>query len=312
MEKYNIKKFIEKAREVHGDKYDYSKAVYINAKTKICIICPEHGEFWQTPDKHIQGHNCIYCNNKVKPTLEEYILKANKKHNDKYDYSKTIYKNKNSKICIICHEKDENGIEHGEFWQNAHNHLNGDGCPKCSKKYRYSTDEFIEKAREVHGDKYDYSKVEYINSKTKICIICNKKSAKNKTHGEFWQTPYHHLYGNGCPKCNQSKLEGETIRFLDEHNIKYIYQANKKVLPWLGRQSLDFYLPDYKMAIECQGEQHFKPVDFAGKGKEWANERFNLNKKQDKRKKILCKENKVNILYLNYNENINIKLSNYL
>ena len=86
MGKYNIKNFIEKAREVHGDKYDYSKAVYINAKTKICIICPKHGEFWQTPDKHIQGHNCIYCNNKVKPTLEEYILKANKKHNDKYDY----------------------------------------------------------------------------------------------------------------------------------------------------------------------------------------------------------------------------------
>ena len=107
-------------------------------------------------------------------------------------------------------------------------------------------------------------------------------------------------------------LENIIRKTLNDNKIEFIEQ---KKFPWLKSKkamSLDFYLPDYKMAIECQGEQHFKPVDFAGKGKEWANKRFNLNKKQDKRKKFLCKENKVNILYLNYNENINIKLSKYL
>lgn len=113
--KLTNKEFIEKAKIIHGDKYDYSKVEYVNAKTKVCIMCPEHGEFWQTPDKHLQGHQCIYCNNKRKPSEEDYINKVNKIYNYKYDYSNLTYKNKVTKICVICHEKDEDGEEHGEF-----------------------------------------------------------------------------------------------------------------------------------------------------------------------------------------------------
>lgn len=126
-----------------------------------------------------------------------------------------------------------------------------------------TTEQFIEKARQIHGDKYDYSKVEYVNNKTNVCIICPE-------HGEFWQTPHNHLKGKGCPICSESKLEKKVRNFLIENKIKF---ETEKTFEWLkneGQLRLDFYLPDYNIAIECQCEQHFKPIDFAGKGIEWA------------------------------------------
>ena len=117
-----------------------------------------------------------------------------------------------------------------------------------------NTEEFIKKAKEVHGDKYDYSKVEYINAKTKVCIIC-------PIHGEFLQIPKHHLKGCGCPSCNNSHLEKNIKLFLENNNINFEQQKRFK---WLGKQSLDFYLPKYNIVIECQGIQHFKEIDFFG------------------------------------------------
>ena len=113
-------------------------------------------------------------------TTEEFIKKAKEIHGNKYDYSKVEYKNTSTKVCIIC-------PEHGEFWQTPNHHLQGHGCPKCKnekirKRHTHNITIFIEKARKVHGDKYDYSKAEYINASTKVCIICPE-------HGEFWQTP---------------------------------------------------------------------------------------------------------------------------
>ena len=150
-----------------------------------------------------------------------------------------------------------------------------------------TTEEFIKDARKVHGDKYDYSKVEYVKSNIKVCIICSE-------HGEFEQAPSQHLSGNGCPKCNLSHLERSVMNYLDEVGIFYEYQ---KRFDWLGRQSLDFYLPDYKVGIECQGEQHFFPVDFAGKGVEWACKEFNKLISRDKRKKELCEKHGIKLLY---------------
>ena len=129
-------------------------------------------------------------------TTESFIEKAKKVHGDKYDYSKVEYKNCKTKVCIIC-------PKHGEFWQEARQHLSGRGCPECKRKkcgssQKSNIKDFINKAKEVHGNKYDYSKVEYKNSKTKVCIICPE-------HGEFWQRPYVHLLGQGCPKCGNKK-----------------------------------------------------------------------------------------------------------
>ena len=217
-----------------------------------------------------------------KKTKEEFIKEATEKHHGKYDYSKVKYVNNKTKVCIICPEH-----AHGEFWQTPNNHLNMHGCPKCGGVYVPTKEEFIKKARKVHGDKYDYSNVHYVNCMSKVCIICSE-------HGEFWQTPNRHINGAGCPKCNLSHLERSVMSYLDEHGITYDYQ---KRFDWLGKQSLDFYLPDYNVGIECQGGQHFFPIDFAGKGVEWACKGFNKLVSRDKKKKALCKKHGVKLLY---------------
>ena len=275
------KEFIEKAKTVHKNKYDYSKVEYINNRTKVCIICPEHGEFWQTPGHHLCGNNCPKCaHQSYKHTTESFINEARKVHGNKYDYSKVEYINAHTNVCIVC-------PEHGEFWQLPTNHLRGKGCPRCkaakiSNTNISSREEFIEKAIKVHGTKYDYSKVNYVNSATKVCIICPE-------HGEFWQTPNQHLRGNGCKLCRESHLEREMRVALSEHNINFIVGQHFK---WLHRQHIDFYLPDYNVGIECQGEQHFVKAN-----------RFNRKRpleeiiEQDITKNKLCADNDIAILY---------------
>ena len=269
---------------------------YVKSSIKVCIICPEHGEFWQTPNSHLRGCGCPKCGHNASDdskrlSLLEFIKKSRKKHGDKYDYSEVEYVNVNTKVHIIC-------PEHGEFEQLPNSHLQGCGCPKCGiEKMRESIssskEDFIKKAREVHGNKYDYSKVEYVNNKTKVCIICPE-------HGEFEQIASYHMGGNGCPKCNLSHLERSVMNYLDEHGITYDYQKRFK---WLGRQSLDFYLPDYNVGIECQGRQHFFPVEYFGGDKEFKN-----ILERDKRKKALCEKHGIKLLYFGNVPNYDIFL----
>ena len=278
--------FILKSKKIHGDKYDYSKAEYKDSHTNVCIICTKHGKFYISPNSHLSGCGCNKCGEisrilKRTSNVAEFLEKAKKIHGDRYDYSKVEYINSSTKICIICKE-------HGEFWQTPNEHLSGHGCPKCSGRNK-STYDFIKQAKEVHCDKYDYSKSEYVNSKTKICIICKK-------HGEFWQDPSNHLNGMGCPKCKESKLEKQTRNVLEDNKIVYEYQ---KKFEWLGKQSLDFYLPSHNIAIECQGEQHYKPVDFAGKGNEWAKKIFEKNKIRDKIKLDKVLKHNIKMIYVN-------------
>ena len=206
--KKSIEQFIKESRTVHGDKYDYSKVEYYNIDKKVCIICPEHGEFWQTPYHHLNGCGCPKCVGQGK-TTEDVVEKFKKIHGDKYDYSKVEYTNSLKKVCIIC-------PEHGEFWQSPTNHLNGCGCPKCSNVKHKTTNEFIKESRTVHGDKYDYSKVEYVNAHTKVCIICPE-------HGEFWQTPADNLNGHGCRKCSRKYLSDKNSV---ENSLLFIKKAN--------------------------------------------------------------------------------------
>ncbi len=202
--------FISRAKEIHGEKYDYSNVNYVNATTKVEIICPEHGSFWQTPNGHINGKGCPKCVGKNK-TTEEFIEEAKAVHGDKYDYSKVVYNGNKQKVEIIC-------SIHGSFWQTPTHHLNGTGCPKCIGRYK-TTEEFIEEAKAVHGDKYDYSRVNYVGTKTKVEIICPE-------HGSFWQTPSDHLNGKGCPSCFGNK-KYTTEEFIEKvkavHGNKYDY-----------------------------------------------------------------------------------------
>lgn len=307
-QKERTKKFIEKARKVHNDKYDYSKVEYINAYTKVCIICPIHGEFWMSPSNHCTKSNnceCPKCSGRYMDTLY-FIEKARKIHGNKYDYSKVEYINSQVKVCIIC-------SEHGEFWQTPNKHLIGHGCAQChednKKYYKLSnTEEFIKKARKIHGDKYDYSKVEYINNHTKVCIICPE-------HGEFWQIPSNHLRYKGCPKCKSSHLQTKVRKILNKNKINF---EEEKICDFFKKgkahQSLDFYLPDYNIGIECQGKQHFEPVNFGGKlTEEEMNNNFNSQIKRDKLKKELCTQNNIELIYINYNDkNIEEKINNII
>lgn len=193
-------KFIENAIKIHGNKYDYSKVNYLNNKKDVIIVCRLHGEFLQRPNNHLCGNICPECSKilNLEKKREKFIKKAHLKHNNKYDYSKVIYKDQLSSVIIICNEKYKDIDEiHGEFNQRPTNHLNGQGCNKCSGQYM-DNELFIKKSKIIHNDKYDYSVTKYLNSQTKINIICN-------IHGEFNQSPNDHLQGTGCKKCGYEK-----------------------------------------------------------------------------------------------------------
>lgn len=278
--------FIEKAQKIHGNKYDYSKVEYVNSSTKVCIMCQEHGEFWQTPNKHLSGQGCPECGKKINKkclTTEEFIKRAKEIHGDRYDYSKVEYKKSIEKVCIIC-------PEHGEFWITPHNHLEGKKCKYCaiidrSNKKRNKQEEVIEKAKETHGNKYDYSKVYYHKMHEKVCIICPE-------HGEFWQSMANHIAGKGCPICKEPLLEKDIEEALNKHNILF---EKQKTFSWLKNKKklyLDFYLPDYNVAIECQGLQHYKPIKYFG-----GDEKYELYVYRDKLKKELCSKNNIEVFY---------------
>lgn len=288
---------------------------YTNNKSKVCIICSKidkfgrtHGEFWQKPKDHLHGQGCPRCKCNV-CNQEDFILYANDIHNNKYDYSKTNYTSSINPVIIIC-------PEHGEFKMRPHNHLKGQGCPKCGKlklgAYKKSnTKNFIEKATIKHNGKYDYSKVEYKNNYTKICIICHE-------HGEFWQKPNDHLRGIGCAICGQkyNRTELEILEALKNKFKNVVYQHKEPFFASrTSYQTIDFFLSDYKIGIEYHGRQHFKPIPRFG-----GQEGFEKTLERDERKYKKCVKNGIKMYYLtlekcdtsNYFTNVYTNLDNML
>lgn len=235
---YTFTELVEKAKKVHGHKYIYDESTFKNSVEKMRIICPTHGEFWQSMHCHInKKQGCPLCGKahkrkrskkKKKITKENFLSLCCEKFGNKFEYDLTDYKNLNSKIAVTC-------PEHGTFKQTANSHLNSKyGCPKCaadsvSKNSTMTTADFIKKAIAVHGNKYDYSKVEYRGNK-RVHIIC-------PIHGDFWQSPHNHLFGNGCPKCGRQRTidlnrmtQDDFIRRATEiHDSKYDYSKVKYV-----------------------------------------------------------------------------------
>lgn len=287
MKKYTTETFIENAKIVHNNTYDYSKVNYKGIYSKIIIICPKHGEFEQRPSDHINGAGCKKCGyNKISfmstLTKQQFIEKAKEIHNNKYDYSKVDYKHSQIKVIIRC-------PIHGDFFQTPANHLQGTNCPKCNKHnlaahLNLGINEFIKKSVEKHGNIYDYSKVNYINNRTKVIIICPE-------HGEFEQSPAGHLKGQQCPKCNYSKGEAALEEIFKKHNIKYIREYK---LP-LYKFRYDFYLPEHNLLIEFHGGQHFFPVKWFG-----GIEAFKEQQKKDAFKRSLAREYKIPLIEIHY------------
>ena len=194
--------FVSKAKEIHGDKYDYSLVAYVNNREKVRIVCPEHGEFEQSPGKHLDGQGCRKCGAERRGaerrlTTEQFVERAKSAHGNKYDYSKTVYVSALHPVTIIC-------LEHGEFSQGPFHHMGGQGCSACGtaltaeKLGRGNQEDFLRKAKAIHGEFYDYSQVNYHLSKDKVIITC-------PIHGPFSQEAGKHVAGQGCPQCSAQR-----------------------------------------------------------------------------------------------------------
>lgn len=224
MKRLTTKEFVSRAKVIHGGKYNYSKSIYISAKTKMIIICPKHGEFEQISYDHLSGHGCRKCAGNFPSNNEAFINKSNNIHGHIYDYSKVKYINAYTKIIIVC-------PKHGEFKQTPNNHLGGKGCPKCNNNnIPLNNDIFVARSRRVHDNKYDYSKVNYIKNDTKVIILCPK-------HGEFRQRPSDHMNGRGCSKCGFETTTAKITKNIEifvrdavkKHGKKYDYSKAKYI-----------------------------------------------------------------------------------
>lgn len=297
-----LEKFIERANIIHDNKYDYSKTKYITSKIKVCITCPDHGDFWQTPNSHLMGKGCSQCANiitanKNRKYTEYFIKLARSVHGNRYLYDKSVYVSNQTKITITCRE-------HGDFEQLPANHTQGAGCPKCKSEListtrRSSTEEFISKARMVHGMDFDYSLVVYNKKDEKVKIRCNKCGRV------FEQTPNSHLYGTGCPHCQSSKGEDKIAIFLSKNNISYKRQQQIFSSDLFCRTKMfkvDFYLPNNNIIIEYNGEQHYIPIKHFG-----GEEKFEIQHERDLSLRQYCEDNKIKLIEIPYTEFGNIE-----
>lgn len=196
MKKLTTEDFIARAQDIHGTTYGYDLAQYEGMQERATIVCPVHGEFRQTPDRHLAGNGCKGCGiarralERRRTAASEFERKAREVHGDVFDYGLVEYERARSKVRIRCLVHDH------VFEQTPNHHLNGSGCPLCAGNVRLSKSDFRDRARIVHGDRFDYDRVEYLSTHTKVVIGC-------PVHGAFEQTPANHLQGQGCPDCGR-------------------------------------------------------------------------------------------------------------
>lgn len=275
--KKTTEQFIEEVRSVHGDRFDYEMVDYQGVGVKVCVVCPEHGPFWAMPHHLLKGGGCPDCSGLKPITVDVFKSRSAVVHHGKYDYSKVDFSSVNEKVCIVC-------PEHGEFWQSASSHMHGYACPKCSGKYM-DTAFFKQKASVIHHGKYDYSKTVFTGAFEKVIITC-------PIHGDYEQVASYHLSGNGCPACNESHMERDVRYSLEFNHIPF---ESQKTFDWLvydGKMSLDFFISEYGVAVECQGAQHFSSIDYFG-----GEEAYEKVRARDMAKLRLCEEHGIKVLY---------------
>jgi DNA-directed RNA polymerase subunit M/transcription elongation factor TFIIS len=303
---------IGRFKAVHGDTYDYSLVENSSNSEPVKIICKIHGIFTQTPGNHYNGKGCNRCGviktkNSKKYSQNEIIVTFLKVHGSAYDYSQVLYEDSRIPVKIICKQ-------HGLFEQLPKLHKKGMGCSKCgyenmikNRKVVYKGESrkldnklAIERFIDVHGDKFDYSQVQYISAKELVKIVC-------KLHGIFEQSPDAHLRGQGCAKCGESKGEIEITKML--MNIEMSFEREKRYNTCKNIRELpfDFYLPKYDALIEFDGKQHFESIEFFG-GDAALKER----QKNDEIKTNWAVANNKPLLRIRYDENIETKLMEFI
>lgn len=294
--KLSREEFICRAKSIHVDPcYDYSEVVFENMRKKVQILCHKHGKFKMSPICHtVQKQKCPKCANELKSknmklTRDCFIDKANKIHNCQYEYDLVEYIDMKTPVLIRC-------PEHGAFVQTPSNHIHRKSrCPKCLGR-NTTTKDFINKAKHIHGEKFSYDLVDYVNSTTKVKIVCLK-------HGVFKQTPAAHVNGRcGCPKCNQSKGEALIETILVKFSVPFVSQFKfhdcRRVLPL----RFDFFIKKLNTLIEYDGEHHFVFIPRIHK----KFSKYKAMKENDHIKTKYCREKGINLIRISYKELNNI------
>jgi hypothetical protein len=293
---------VQKFKRQHGDRFDYSRVEYTNAKTKVIVICKIHGEFLITPNNHISGYGCAKCSGRgftPSEKLQNFLKQAAEIHGDKYTYDKVDILA--TKLCITC-------PTHGDFLQSKLNHITGkNGCPECAKKQRglanrLTLEEFITKARKTHGAKYSYDNAVYTGAHNKLLVTC-------KSHGDFKITPVNHWSNDvGCPSCfsTKSSIGEQTIRdWLIDNNISYECQKTFNDLYHLKKNAklkYDFFLPKLNTLIEYDGEYHYKPISYSSGIK--PEEQLAVTQARDKLKTEYAARNGIYLLRIRFDDDI--------
>ena len=249
MKPITLETWLARFHAAHGERYDYRDVTaFRGGKTALTIRCVAHGPFQQTAQKHALGQGCPACGYVARSETQlfdtpQWVAKAREVHGDRYDYAKSVYRGDRENVTITC-------TAHGDFEQGAGTHTQGRGCPKCgnaakARGRRKDASHFIRRARAVHGDVYDYTKVEYRSALEKVEIVCPK-------HGAFWQSPANHAWGYGCQRCVHgapSKREDELFALVRTIRPD-AEQSNRKLI---APKELDIVVPSLKLAIEFNG-----------------------------------------------------------
>ena len=287
MRKLTTEIFKKRSFIIHDGKYSYEKTdlTKLDENGKVIITCPIHGDFKQQPYNHLRGSGCPKCANNIKKTQEEVIEEIKKVHGNKYiipdDF---VYLSNKKPMHIIC-------PIHGDFYPTYRNFVaNGKGCLKCFH-HIYTNDEFISDVREKYGTTFDYDKIEFRGYRNKVLIKCSKCG---KTHEVSPKRLLDGRFKCDCEFSIYTILEEIVANKLDELNIEYEFQFKRDWLKYKGNLSIDFFLPKYKVGIECQGRFHFEPYK---KGDKVSILNFEKQFERDKIKHKLCEENNIKLLY---------------
>lgn len=314
--KLTTEKFIEKAIKIHGNKYDYSQTEYINSKHKVKIYCNSCKEFFlQTPTDHLSGCGCpkcadrnflIYIRDKGKRT---FIERSKKKFGEnKFDYSKVEYITECDKVLLYCNDCKK------WFLESPQSHLatKYGGCPYCRSM---SFEEFIQKAKEIHGNLYDYSKSDFKNVSSSILII------DTETGEEFYQLPFNHLRGSGNPSRTDSRGERFIRTWLLNNNIS-CWEKNYSVTNKIEGRNIKRVYIDFSVTyngkvywIEYNGYQHYSAIYTAWNSNKDSNTAIDDFKKQVKRDKCVkdyCIKNNIIFIEIPYTYNTYSEVSNIL